>query len=159
MGNSHRFPSHSFIFVYSPLELFFIDLWGPSHFSLTVISETSNSKFVTLNDNPWILASWYSLWQGGKNFSWDQFDLGLTLLHYASLPLQFWDYAFTTTVYLINRLPTTTLKFVVPFVALFNKEPDYHFLKTFGCACFPLLRPSWGRLWQSLILYFKNDLF
>ena len=71
----------------------------------------------------------------------DTVDLGLTLLHHASLPLQFWDYAFTTVVYLINRLPTTTLKFVVPFVALFNKEPDYHFLKTFGCVCFPLLRP------------------
>ena len=68
-------------------------------------------------------------------------DLGLTLLHHASLPLQFWDYAFTTTIYLINRLPTTSLKFFVPFVTLFNKEPNYHFLRTFGCACFPLLRP------------------
>jgi len=63
------------------------------------------------------------------------------MLHHASLPLQFWDYAFTTVVYLINKLPTASLKFVVPFVTLFNKEPDYHFLRTFGCACFPLLRP------------------
>ena len=38
-------------------------------------------------------------------------DLGLTLLHHASLPLQFWDYAFTTSVYLINRLSTASLKF------------------------------------------------
>ena len=68
-------------------------------------------------------------------------DLGLTLVHHASLPLQFQDYAFTTIVYLINRLPTTSLKFVVPFVTLFNKESDYHFLRTFRCACFPLLRP------------------
>ena len=68
-------------------------------------------------------------------------DLGLTLLHLASLPLELLDYAFTTVAYLINRLPTTTLKFVVPFVTLFNKELDYHFLKTYGCACFPLLRP------------------
>ena len=45
-------------------------------------------------------------------------DLGLTLLHHASLPLQFWDYAFITTVYLINRLPTASLKFAVPFVVL-----------------------------------------
>ena len=67
-------------------------------------------------------------------------DLGLTLLYHASLPLQFWYYAFTTTVYLINRL-STTLKFVVPFATLFNKKSNYHFLRTFGCACFPLLRP------------------
>ena len=31
-------------------------------------------------------------------------ELGLTLLHHASLPLQFWDSAFCTAVYLINRL-------------------------------------------------------
>lgn len=31
-------------------------------------------------------------------------DLGLILLHHASFPLQFWDYAFVIVVYLINRL-------------------------------------------------------
>jgi len=54
-------------------------------------------------------------------------ELGLTLLHQASLPLHFWDYAFTTAVYLINRLPTVSLQFVVPFSVLFHKNPDYHF--------------------------------
>jgi len=31
MGKSHRLPSHTFVFVYSPLELIFTYLWGPSH--------------------------------------------------------------------------------------------------------------------------------
>ena len=31
MGKTHRLPSHSSISVYSPLELLFTDLWGPSH--------------------------------------------------------------------------------------------------------------------------------
>ena len=31
MGKSHKLPSHTSISVYSPLELIFIDLWGPSH--------------------------------------------------------------------------------------------------------------------------------
>jgi len=31
MGKSHRLPSHSSTSIYSPLELVFIDLWGPSH--------------------------------------------------------------------------------------------------------------------------------
>ena len=68
-------------------------------------------------------------------------DLGLSLLHLATLPLKFWDYAFVVAVYLINRLPTASLNFAIPFVTLFDKEPDFHFLKTFGCACFPLLKP------------------
>jgi len=31
MEKSHRLPSHTFVSVYSPLELIFTDLWGPSH--------------------------------------------------------------------------------------------------------------------------------
>jgi len=68
-------------------------------------------------------------------------ELDLTLLHYASLPLTFWDYAFTTSVYLINHIPTASLNFAVPYSVLFNKSPDYSFSKTFGCACFTFLRP------------------
>ena len=31
MGKAHRLPSHNSTSVYSPLELIFTDLWGPSH--------------------------------------------------------------------------------------------------------------------------------
>jgi histone deacetylase 1/2 len=68
-------------------------------------------------------------------------ELGLTLLSHASLPLSYWDYAFLTAVYLINRLPSAPLNFKVPYTVLYNHDPDYKFLKAFGCACFPLLRP------------------
>jgi len=33
-------------------------------------------------------------------------DMGLSLLSHASVPLKFWDEAFSTVVYLINRLPS-----------------------------------------------------
>ena len=44
-------------------------------------------------------------------------------------------------VYLINRLPYTSIQDKVPFLKPFHKIPDYSFLRIFGCACFPLLRP------------------
>ena len=84
---------------------------------------------------------WFFLVGVEKKVKETMVDLGLTLLNHASLPLQFWDYAFTTAVYLINRLPIASLNFSIPFVTLFNKDPDFEFLKTFGWACFPLLRP------------------
>jgi len=52
-------------------------------------------------------------------------ELGLTLLAHASLPYTFWDHAFLTATYLINRLPTASLNFGVPFTKLFNSTPDY----------------------------------
>ncbi|KAH9680638.1 retrovirus-related pol polyprotein from transposon RE1 [Citrus sinensis] len=68
-------------------------------------------------------------------------DIGLTLLAQAHLPLKFWWNAFHTAVYLINRLPTPVLNNISPFQKLFNQTPNYSFLRTFGCACYPALRP------------------
>ncbi|CAJ2668996.1 unnamed protein product [Trifolium pratense] len=68
-------------------------------------------------------------------------DLGLTLLSQASLPITYWDHAFLTALHLINRLPSASLNFKIPYTVLFYKNPDYQLLKPFGCACFPLLRP------------------
>jgi hypothetical protein len=68
-------------------------------------------------------------------------EVALALLAQASMPLKFWDEAITTATYLINRTPSKVLNFVTPLERLFNQQPDYSFLKTFGCACWPNLRP------------------
>jgi hypothetical protein len=46
-----------------------------------------------------------------------------------------------TAKFLINRLPTPILQNESPFFKLFGKQPDYSFLKSFGCLYYPLLRP------------------
>src|ERR1044072_7540807 len=68
-------------------------------------------------------------------------ELGLTLLAHASIPLSYWDHSFQTSVYLINRLPSKSVHNSIPYTLLFNKTPDYSFLRTFGCSCFPNTRP------------------
>ncbi|KAK2412680.1 putative mitochondrial protein [Trifolium repens] len=69
-------------------------------------------------------------------------EMGLTLLSHASLPLKFWDHSFTQSVYLINKLPSSALpNMQSPHFALYKSHPDYTQLKTFGCLCFPHLRP------------------
>ncbi|KAM1900185.1 hypothetical protein ACFX14_029161 [Malus domestica] len=68
-------------------------------------------------------------------------ETGLTLLAHSSFPTSFWDDAFHTANYLINRLPTKVLHNDSPFQKLFHKSPQYDFLKVFGCACFPYFRP------------------
>lgn len=53
---------------------------------------------------------------------------------------QYWWEAFSMTVHVIIRLPTSAIS-QTPFEALYNKKPEYKFLKTFGCSCFPCLKP------------------
>ena len=68
-------------------------------------------------------------------------ETGLALLAHAAVPLKFWDEAFLTATYLINRLPTRVINNKCPLVRLFNTSPNYSLLKVFGCACWPHLRP------------------
>ena len=68
-------------------------------------------------------------------------ETGLTLLAHASVPFRFWSDAFSTTCFLINRLPSRLLKMQTPLELLLNETPDYTFFKVFGCACWPHLRP------------------
>ena len=65
----------------------------------------------------------------------------LALLYHAKVPLQYWDEAFQTACYLINRLPTSALKNQSPFEKLFHQAHDYNFLRVFGFSCWPNLRP------------------
>ncbi|KAL5825807.1 hypothetical protein ACOSQ3_021870 [Xanthoceras sorbifolium] len=67
-------------------------------------------------------------------------ETGLALLSYAKMPLSFWWEAFDTATYLINRLPTPTLKHKCPFECVHHHKPNFKFLKVFGSSCFPYLR-------------------
>ena len=68
-------------------------------------------------------------------------ETSIDLLYHAKIPLQFWDDAFQTACYIINRFPTSTIKNLSPFEKLFNHALDYNMLRVFGCACWPNLRP------------------
>jgi hypothetical protein len=68
-------------------------------------------------------------------------ETGLTLLAHASVPYRFWSDAFSTACFLINRLPSRVISMQTPLERLLGEVPDYTFLKVFGCACWPHLRP------------------
>jgi hypothetical protein len=57
------------------------------------------------------------------------------------MPLKFWDEAFLTAVFIINRLPSKVIANDTPFSRLLGQDPEYSSLRTFGCACWPNLRP------------------
>ncbi|KAI0494798.1 hypothetical protein KFK09_024941 [Dendrobium nobile] len=68
-------------------------------------------------------------------------DLTRTLLHASNLPSTFWSEALATANYVINRLPSTAINLDIPFQRLHGRLPDYSILRTFGCLCFPWLKP------------------
>lgn len=68
--------------------------------------------------------------------------MSITLLSHASIPLQYWDYNFASSVHVINRFPTAGLAhFQSPFHALCHKFPKYDTLEVFGYSCFPFTQP------------------
>ncbi|KAG8489227.1 hypothetical protein CXB51_017298 [Gossypium anomalum] len=79
-------------------------------------------------------------------------DMGLTLLARASMPLEYWSFAFSHAVHIINRLPTPILHHQTPYEKLYKTNPDYSQLKVFGSACFPYLR-----LFQQHKLQFRSQ--
>lgn len=68
-------------------------------------------------------------------------EIGLALMAHASIPQNIWTEAFQTAVFLINQMPTLILENISPFQAIFNNSPNYNFMCTFGCFCWPNLRP------------------
>jgi hypothetical protein len=52
-------------------------------------------------------------------------DTGLALLSHSKVPFKFWDDAFDTATFLINRLPSSVNRQKSPFELLFGKIPDY----------------------------------
>jgi hypothetical protein len=57
------------------------------------------------------------------------------------MPLKFWDKAFATTTYLINKTPSRVIGYVTPLQKLLQVELDYSQLKVFGCAYWSNLGP------------------
>ena len=68
-------------------------------------------------------------------------EVGLALLANAGMPQKYWGHAFLTAAHLINMLPSKILNFDTPHERLLHEKPDYSFLRVFGCACWPNLRP------------------
>jgi hypothetical protein len=66
-------------------------------------------------------------------------EVALSLLAHASMPLKYWDDAFLTGVYLINRLPRKVLGYETPLECLFKQTLDYKSLRVFGYAYWPNL--------------------
>ncbi|PWA35905.1 ribonuclease H-like domain-containing protein [Artemisia annua] len=65
-----------------------------------------------------------------------------TLLFQANLPPTFWVEALNMAVHLLNILPSTAISNEIPYTRLFGQNPDYSFLRTFGCLCYPHLYPN-----------------
>jgi histone deacetylase 1/2 len=68
-------------------------------------------------------------------------EFGLALLANASMPLKYWDEAFLIATFLINLLPSKVINLESPTERLLIITPNYDALRTFGCACWPNLRP------------------
>jgi hypothetical protein len=68
-------------------------------------------------------------------------ETACALLIASSVPPHFWAKAVSTTTYLINIKPSSTLQDGIPFEHLCGKTLDYSSLRLFGCVCYVLFAP------------------
>jgi hypothetical protein len=68
-------------------------------------------------------------------------EVGISLLAKASMPLKFWDEAFLTATYFINRTPSKVIHYQSPLERLYKIQPNYSLLHIFGCTSSPNLHP------------------
>ncbi|KAK9078295.1 hypothetical protein SSX86_002352 [Deinandra increscens subsp. villosa] len=68
-------------------------------------------------------------------------ETGLSMLFQSKLNPNLWVEAFSTAIFVINRLPSRILNNRSPFELLYNYKPEYASFKPFGCRVYPLLRP------------------
>jgi hypothetical protein len=61
---------------------------------------------------------------------------GRSMRLHVGLPLQLWEDVVDTSLYLINRGPSSSLDGGIPKEAWTSKNVNYSFLKTFGCETF-----------------------
>lgn len=66
-------------------------------------------------------------------------ETGLSILFHAHALASLWFDAFATTIYVINRIPSSLLNEKSPYEVLFHLAPNYGTFKPFGCRIFPYL--------------------
>ncbi|KAE9592898.1 putative RNA-directed DNA polymerase [Lupinus albus] len=59
-----------------------------------------------------------------------------SLIFQSKIPHCFWNYVITHAIYLINRQPSSYLSNRSPYSSLYEKLPNIHYLKVFGCLCY-----------------------
>ncbi|CAL1389558.1 unnamed protein product [Linum trigynum] len=60
-------------------------------------------------------------------------DTARALRFHANLPIRFWGECVLTAAYLINRMPLVSIGNRSPFQVLFDADPSYTHLRSFGC--------------------------
>lgn len=77
-------------------------------------------------------------------------DVVQTLMLESSIPSRFWIEALSTTIYLINRMSSSTLYLESSYSHLFGVPLDYNSSHVFGCVCFVHLSLSVTSLLPNL---------
>uniref|UniRef100_A0A2N9HLA9 Integrase catalytic domain-containing protein n=1 Tax=Fagus sylvatica TaxID=28930 RepID=A0A2N9HLA9_FAGSY len=137
------------IAVVAPMDILFLlegvdlFLYDYSHESIDNLSQALVST--TLSDTQDQDPTWYTDTGATSHMTYDKgtpeqngiaerkhrhlVETGLTMLFHAQLPKHLWVDAFTTAVYLINRLPSSVLQIQTLFYKLYGIHPTYSSLK------------------------------
>jgi hypothetical protein len=68
-------------------------------------------------------------------------ELSLASMFHAKIPQVYWPEVFESVTFVINRLPSFFISFIILYHVLFDSPLDYKFFKVLVCMCYPYTRP------------------
>ncbi|GJU86702.1 putative RNA-directed DNA polymerase [Tanacetum coccineum] len=125
-----------------------LDVWGPYRFdkSIKVFRSDNGTEFVNqnlsvfFNENGIVhqTSCSYTPQQNGvaERKHRHLLNVSRALMFQGGIPLNMWTECVLTSVYLINRLPSSVLSQKSPYELIYKVKPKLSQLKTFGCLCF-----------------------
>ncbi|XP_023737486.1 uncharacterized protein LOC111885459 [Lactuca sativa] len=128
--------------------LYYLDPYVADQFQVIVKTirtdngtEFINSRFKTFGDSHGIIHQTSCVYTPLQNGVLERkhrhiLNVARSLMFQSGVPLKYWGDAILTSVFLINRTPSSVLKGLSPHELVYKKSPNFDNLRVFGCMCF-----------------------
>ena len=76
----------------------------------------------------------------------------------SKMPIRYWGYCVKAAVYLMNRLPSSSISNKSPYELLYSKTPTLDHLKVIGCLCYATVMPKGDKFAERAVPTIFQDI-
>ena len=85
-------------------------------------------------------------------------NIARAIIFQSKLPIRYWGYCVKAVVYLMNRLPSSSISNKSPYELLYSKTPTLDHLKVIGCLCYATVMPKGDKFAERAVPTIFQDI-